>query len=54
MYLRLAFSIATSIKPEILIIDEILSAGDLDFANKAKTRIRELISSAKTFYTRLT
>ncbi len=49
MYLRLAFSIATSIKPEILIIDEILSAGDLDFANKAKTRIRELISSAKTF-----
>lgn len=47
MLVRLAFSIATSIEPEILLIDEVLSAGDLAFQTKARTRMREMMSRAK-------
>jgi ABC-type polysaccharide/polyol phosphate transport system ATPase subunit len=47
MIVRLAFSIATAIEPEILIIDEVLSAGDIAFQNKARERMQNLISSAR-------
>jgi ABC-type polysaccharide/polyol phosphate transport system ATPase subunit len=47
MMIRLAFSIASSIEPEILLIDEVLAAGDLSFQNKAKKRMRELMSQAR-------
>lgn len=47
MSVRLAFSIATMIEPEILIFDEMLSAGDKDFIAKAKKRVNELIDKAK-------
>jgi ABC-type polysaccharide/polyol phosphate transport system ATPase subunit len=47
MLVRLAFSIATAIEPEILIIDEVLSAGDLAFQTKARDRMRELMSTAR-------
>ncbi len=47
MKVRLAFSIATAIEPEILIVDEVLSAGDLAFQAKARDRMRTLISSAR-------
>jgi ABC-type polysaccharide/polyol phosphate transport system ATPase subunit len=47
MMVRLAFSIATAIKPEILIVDEVLSAGDQAFQVKARERIRSLISAAQ-------
>ena len=36
MMVRLAFSIATAIEPEILLVDEVLSAGDLAFQEKAR------------------
>lgn len=42
MYARLAFATATSIEPEILIIDEILGAGDAYFACKCMERMKEL------------
>jgi ABC-type polysaccharide/polyol phosphate transport system ATPase subunit len=47
MLVRLGFSIATSIAPEILLLDEVLSAGDLSFQNKARQRIRGLIDRAQ-------
>jgi lipopolysaccharide transport system ATP-binding protein len=42
MYARLAFSVATIIEPEILIIDEILSVGDAYFNGKSLERMRSL------------
>jgi ABC-type polysaccharide/polyol phosphate transport system ATPase subunit len=43
MYARLAFSVATQLQPEILIIDEVLSVGDEQFQRKSFLRIRKLI-----------
>ncbi len=47
MMVRLGFSIATAIDPEILLIDEVFSAGDRRFQKKASTRLREMMSRAK-------
>lgn len=46
MYMKLAFSIATSIKPDILILDELFAGGDLNFIKKAQTRIKTMIENA--------
>lgn len=46
MRMRLGFSIATAIEPDILLVDEALSAGDIYFRAKAKARIRSVMSSA--------
>lgn len=48
MYVRLAFSIATSVEPDILIIDEALSVGDGAFARKSFDRIMQLKESGAT------
>jgi len=48
MYMRLAFSIATSVDPDILIIDEALSVGDGEFARKSFDRIMALRESGVT------
>jgi lipopolysaccharide transport system ATP-binding protein len=42
MYARLAFSASTAIEPDILIIDEVLGAGDAYFASKSAERMRRL------------
>ena len=47
MLVKLAFSIATAIDPEILIVDEVLGAGDLAFQAKARDRMRKLMSNAR-------
>lgn len=47
MTVRLAFTIATMIQPEILLIDEMLGAGDAAFIQKAKKRLESIISQAK-------
>ncbi len=48
MLARLAFSVATVVKPEILIVDEILSVGDADFQEKSRARMMELMSGGTT------
>lgn len=48
MYVRLAFSIATSVDPDILVIDEALSVGDGAFARKSFDRIMQLRSKGAT------
>jgi ABC-2 type transport system ATP-binding protein/lipopolysaccharide transport system ATP-binding protein len=48
MVARLGFAIATLIKPEILIVDEILSVGDFLFQEKCEKRINELMSGGTT------
>lgn len=47
MQLRLAFAIATSVTPEILILDEVINTGDESFIRKAEERIKQFISSAE-------
>lgn len=48
MLARLAFSIATVVQPEVLIVDEILSVGDAQFQEKSKKRMLELMGGGTT------
>ena len=45
---RLAFSIASLVKPDILILDEVLSVGDGAFRRKSEAKIKEIISGGAT------
>lgn len=45
---RLAFSIASLVKPDILILDEVLSVGDGAFRKKSEAKMKEIISSGAT------
>ncbi len=47
MQLRLAFSVSTCIRPQILIMDEWLSTGDQDFRDRAEKRLKEVVSSTE-------
>ncbi len=47
MRARLGFSIATSIDPDILLLDEVLATGDAAFREKSKQRVLELVRAAK-------
>ncbi len=47
MRARLAFSIAQSIQPEVLVIDELMGVGDEDFRTKSTARMKELIAASQ-------
>jgi ABC-type polysaccharide/polyol phosphate transport system ATPase subunit len=47
MVMRLAFAIATSAEPEILLIDEVFGTGDMTFVHKALARMRDMMDKAK-------
>ena len=48
MYMRLGFSVAVHVNPEILLIDEVLAVGDESFGHKCKEIIRQFRASMKT------
>ena len=48
MIARLGFAIATSVQPEILIVDEILSVGDFLFQQKCEARMNEMMAGGTT------
>jgi ABC-type polysaccharide/polyol phosphate transport system ATPase subunit len=47
MLVRLAFGIATAVEPEVLLVDEVLSVGDMAFQSKARQRMREMMAQAR-------
>ena len=47
MRARLGFAIATSVDPDILLLDEVLATGDAEFRAKSKARVIELVRAAK-------
>jgi len=47
MRARLGFAIATSVEPDILLLDEVLATGDANFRAKSKTRVIEIVAAAK-------
>ena len=48
MIARLAFSIATTVNPEVLLVDEILAMGDLKFQEKSGARMRQMMQGGAT------
>ena len=48
MYVRLAFAVAAHLEPEILVVDEVLAVGDLDFQKKCLGKMREVSESGRT------
>ncbi|WP_447979304.1 ABC transporter ATP-binding protein [Candidatus Nitrospira bockiana] len=48
MYLRLAFAVAAHLEPEILIVDEVLSVGDLTFQEKCLGKMRDVAQEGRT------
>ena len=50
MKARLGFAVATAIKPDILLVDEVMAVGDADFAKKCRVRINSLLAGGTTLF----
>jgi lipopolysaccharide transport system ATP-binding protein len=48
MYVRLAFAVAAHLDPDILIVDEVLAVGDLEFQNKCLNKLSAVVRSGRT------
>jgi len=46
MALRLAFAVSTAVQPDILLMDEMISVGDADFADRARERIEQVMENS--------
>jgi len=48
MYVRLAFAVAAHLEPEILIVDEVLAVGDVDFQKKCIGKMKDVANAGRT------
>ena len=48
MYVRLAFAVAAHLEPEIMLVDEVLAVGDIDFQKKCLGKMSEVADSGRT------
>jgi lipopolysaccharide transport system ATP-binding protein len=48
MYIRLAFAVAAHLDPEILVVDEVLAVGDVDFQKRCLDRMSEVVKEGRT------
>jgi lipopolysaccharide transport system ATP-binding protein len=48
MYVRLGFAVAINVRPDVLVVDEVLAVGDGAFRNKSQAKFRELTASGCT------
>jgi lipopolysaccharide transport system ATP-binding protein len=46
MFVRLAFAVSTAISPDVLLLDEIIGAGDMQFQERARKRLDQIIERA--------
>ena len=47
MFIRLAFAVSTAIRPDILLLDEVVAAGDAGFLEKATKRLKDMVDVSK-------
>ena len=50
MFVRLAFAVAAHLEPEILVVDEVLSVGDMSFQRKCLGKMREVATGGRTVF----
>jgi lipopolysaccharide transport system ATP-binding protein len=46
MFVRLGFAVSTAISPDVLLLDEVIAAGDVRFQDKARRRLEEMVDRA--------
>ena len=50
MYIRLAFAVAAHLEPEILVVDEVLAVGDIEFQKKCLGKMNEVVGHGRTVF----
>jgi len=50
MYIRLAFAVAAHLEPEILVVDEVLAVGDLEFQKRCLGKMNEVVGHGRTVF----
>ncbi len=48
MYVRLGFSVAVAVTPDILVVDEVLAVGDATFQKRCRTKFKEMKEEGRT------
>jgi lipopolysaccharide transport system ATP-binding protein len=50
MYIRLAFAVAAHLEPEVLVVDEVLAVGDIDFQKRCLGKMNEVVGHGRTVF----